>query len=312
MDQEKLVFGILRSLDVAVLRRLGPRQYELLGEAPDFYKVFFPSAGNEPSNAPWEHSTMLEFFLDDAEAFFARGEPGEYSSGVWQEEGQTDADAGLLAVASMHDNVQVIIIRLLNDDYRQRVGILRKARQQLLDNRELVGALKDLKAKSQRDGLTKVLNRETFMEILRDKLSIMQRKIANKEVISDPPSLLMMDIDNFKRINDTYGHLCGDMVLQGLGRVLLEQLRRSDIAARYGGEEFVVLILRGTAEQVYRIADKVRGAIESCNFGAAPQVTVSVGCTAYIPGESVEEFIHRADEAMYDAKRKGKNIVCVR
>lgn len=312
VNQEQLVLNILRFLDVAVLRRVAPRQYEFLGKAPDFYNDFFPPTAQGPCNTPWEYSVMLEFFLEDAENFFNRGEEGEYSSGVWQEDGQTDAEAGMLAVASMHDGVEVVIIRLLNDDYRQRVGILRKAREQLLENRKLATTLKEFKAKSQRDGLTKILNRETFMEILRNKISAMQHKIMADEFVSEPPSLLMMDIDNFKNINDTYGHLCGDMVLQGLGQLLTDQLRRSDIVARYGGEEFVVLILRGTPEQVYKIADKVRAAIEANNFGWAPRITVSVGCATYIPGESVENFIHRADDAMYDAKHRGKNIVCVR
>ncbi len=311
-DNSALALGILQSLEIAALKRHGPRQYELLGDAPAFYHQCFPGSDGSPNNTPWENSPMLEFFLDDAEEFFDGGGAGQYSSGVWQEDGKTGAGSAFIAVAATINNAQLIIVRMLHEDYQQRSGILRKARQQLLDNRNLVNSLETFKTKSRIDGLTQIFNRTTFMEVLQDKLETVRKRMAASKTPGAPLSVLMLDIDNFKQINDNYGHLCGDMVLQTLGKLLREMLRSNDVVARYGGEEFIVLISGGSHEQARKIGEKIRKTIEASDFFCVPAVTVSIGCATFNPGESMESLIKKADEALYEAKSSGKNAVRVR
>ena len=124
-------------------------------------------------------------------------------------------------------------------------------------------------------------------------------------------SLLLLDIDDFKKVNDTYGHLAGDAVLQSLGDLLLKTLRRNDIVARYGGEEFVVIIPYENQKRAAGVAEKLRQNIEAMQFSDIPSITVSIGCATYYLGESVESFLLRADNAMYEAKKCGKNMVCL-
>lgn len=304
-DYGELALDVLRSQNIALLLRLGPRQYVCCGEMPDFYNELFPPDENGPCNTPWEHSPMLEFFMDDAEAFFERHLPECIASGVWQEDGRTDEDSALLASACEFNHRQALIIRLLNHEYVDRVSILRKARNQLLENRELAQNLEIFKKRSRFDGLTKVFNRLTFMEILEDE-------IAASRADGRPLSFLILDIDNFKRVNDEYGHVAGDEVLQTLAALLLQNLRRGDIIGRYGGEEFVMLLPDTAVEQAASVGEKLRKRIESQSIGEIPVVTVSMGCTAFRPGEDIRTLIQRADQAMYEAKNSGKNRIIAR
>jgi PleD family two-component response regulator len=158
---------------------------------------------------------MLEFFHDSAENFFASQEGGILNSGSWEEESFCETNQALVAEAINFGTDQVIIVRLLKDAYTERVAVLRKAREQLLERRLLTNDLEMYKLKSRTDGLTKVLNRATFMELL-----AMQIARANAQQ-NHSLSLIMLDIDNFKNINDTYGHPAGDLVLASLGQILL-------------------------------------------------------------------------------------------
>jgi len=136
-----LALSILSALDIAVLRRTGERQYVLYGSVPEFYKRLFSTENGEPSVTPWRHSDMLEFFLDDAEAFFSRSQGssvGTLSSGVWQEEGVQAGKLALLATAMCLESEQILIIRLLSDDFIDRRRILQKAREHLLERRSHV------------------------------------------------------------------------------------------------------------------------------------------------------------------------------
>lgn len=303
--QNQLALDILCALDIAVLLRKGPKDYEFFGDIPDFYKEIFPVGPAGPCLNPWEYSPMLEIFIDDAELFFTKKSPGVLSSGVWQEDGKTEDDTALIAEATMFGEAAAIIIRVLHQDYSERVGILRKAREQLLENRELSHNLEIYKEKSRLDGLTGIFNRATFMELL-------QEAIKNSNVGPSPLSLIMLDIDNFKQINDTYGHLAGDAVLQAIGTSLAGSLRRHDIVARYGGEEFVVVMYGSEQKQTLRTAEKLRERIKAQPIDGLPTITVSLGCTIYRHGESAEHLIQRADMALYDAKHSGKDCVRIR
>jgi diguanylate cyclase (GGDEF)-like protein len=302
-EQDSLAAKVLRNLDIAVLERIAPGQYSILGNPPLFYSRIFPPTPDGPCSAPWTRSSMLEFFYDSAEHFFASQEHGALNSGTWEEEGFCETNQALVAEAINFGTAQVIIVRLLKEAYTERVSILRKAREHLLERRLLTHDLESYKLKSRTDGLTKVFNRVTFMELLAAQIA------RAKEQEDFPLSLIMLDIDNFKTINDTYGHPAGDLVLSSLGQILLSSLRRDDIVARYGGEEFIVLLPHAPAEQTIRIAEKLRKNGEGNAFGDLPGVTVSVGHAAYSRGDSADTLIQRADLALYDAKKGGKNRV---
>lgn len=303
-EEQNLALSILSALDIAVLRRTGERSYEMYGTVPDFYARLFPGKDGEACVTPWEISEMLAFFLDDVEAFFSRNTQSisSLSSGVWQEEGIQAGRLALLATAMNLGSEQVLIIRLLSEDFIDRRRILQKAREQLLERRMMHNDLEAYRHKAHFDSLTTLYNRAAFTEALQDEANRVSRDGGDL-------SLLLMDIDDFKGINDVYGHLAGDTVLAAIGRLLCQLLRREDMAARYGGEEFAVLAPFTTHQQALRMAEKLRNGIAAYNFGSLPPVTVSIGCATYKAGELLDSLIQRADLALYDAKKSGKNLV---
>lgn len=156
------------------------------------------------------------------------------------------------------------------------------------------------------DGLTEAYNKRYFLETL-------ERETNRAARYQRELSLVMFDIDHFKRINDTFGHLAGDQVLRELSRVVSESLRRQDIFARYGGEEFSVVLPELTHEEALVVCEKLRSNIElhPFSFGNTPiPVTVSLGLASFGPSEeTTESFIARADAKLYEAKQTGRNRV---
>ena len=157
------------------------------------------------------------------------------------------------------------------------------------------------------DPLTGVYNRRTFKELAEPNLSRSRRAHV-------PVSLLMLDLDHFKRINDTYGHLAGDDVLKGFATLVRNCLRKEDLLARYGGEEFVVLLPGSSQAAAAALAERIReqtAALPMEANGHRARVTVSIG-SASEKGDtlpSLEAMLGRADEALYQAKREGRNRV---
>ena len=157
------------------------------------------------------------------------------------------------------------------------------------------------------DLLTGVHNRRWMDEMF-------PRQIARSERSGQPLALLMVDIDRFKRLNDTYGHLIGDVVLKGTARKLTETLRPTDFLVRYGGEEFVALLPGAGESAAMTAAERLRVAVERSDF-AAPEpstllkVTVSIGIAILEQQDCVERLIERADNALYRAKAAGRNSV---
>lgn len=299
-----LALALLESLDAAVLRRHEPGEYSFFGVMPKFYAKLFSCSPDQPNVTPWEQSDMLRFFLDDAEAFFSEKRDGSLVSGSWQEDGVEEGTALTVSAISIADN-QLLVLRRLSDDYIERTRILQKAREHLLERRLLASDLELYKRKSMFDGLTGLYNRAAFMEAL-------HKAVAHSSRTGAPLSLLFLDIDDFKSINDTYGHLAGDAVLSDLGRLLRSYLRREDLPARYGGEEFAVLSPFAGRQRTLQMAEKLRESIARHIFEALPSITVSIGCADYSNGETPESFIQRADSALYDAKRAGRDCVCFR
>jgi diguanylate cyclase (GGDEF)-like protein len=154
------------------------------------------------------------------------------------------------------------------------------------------------------DGLTGLFNHRNFQERLNDEFRRLER-------FSSPLSLLLIDIDFFKKINDSYGHPAGDEVLRGVSRTIRETIRNVDIPARYGGEEFAALLPGTSHEGALRMAERLRESIEKRKFlieGKELRVSVSIGA-ATSPHDAVtkEELVERADKALYYAKRNGRN-----
>ncbi|MBI4859511.1 MAG: GGDEF domain-containing protein [Candidatus Riflebacteria bacterium] len=127
-----------------------------------------------------------------------------------------------------------------------------------------------------------------------------------------PLSLLVLDLDHFKRVNDTLGHQVGDAVLRSAGRIVVTQIRASDTAIRYGGEEMVVFLPGSPVAGARLVAERLRcaiGAFDASTISPGLKITVSVGVAQRLPGEAFEQFFHRADSALYRAKSSGRNRV---
>ena len=293
--------AVLSSFDLAVLRRLAPNQYEFLGEPPVFYSTLYPAeADGSPCRAPWQHSPMLELFLEDMETFFETSREKKLHSGIWQEDHKGLSDCHLIAVACCVQGQQICVVRSLGLAFKQHANIIQKAREYSLERRQIDRTLAFYKEKSEYDSLTGLYSKAIFLDIL--KTSMAQSRHQGIGL-----SLLMLDIDDFKKINDTYGHLAGDAVLATLGDLLRTSLRQRDIAGRYGGEEFIILAPHTGAKQAGLLAEKLCRRVAKQQFPNVPSVTVSIGYTNYLPGDGHEDLIQRADDALYEAKRAGKN-----
>jgi diguanylate cyclase (GGDEF)-like protein len=118
-----------------------------------------------------------------------------------------------------------------------------------------------------------------------------------------------MDLDDFKKINDIYGHIVGDEILRKVATAIKETLRGDDMVGRYGGEEFLLMLPGATADIAVEVAERVRLAVEEISQTVGYQISISGGVTEYIQGESENDFVKRADEAMYLAKELGKNRI---
>ncbi|WP_250634263.1 sensor domain-containing diguanylate cyclase [Pinirhizobacter soli] len=173
----------------------------------------------------------------------------------------------------------------------------------LADNRVRLQELtQDLGVKATTDPLTGLHNRLNFDQAL-------AREIERSQRYGTPLSLILYDIDHFKRVNDSYGHLIGDKVLVQLSRFVPNLIRTTDFLARWGGEEFVILASGSGGPMAFQAAEKLRDAVGQVVFEDVGTITCSFGVTQWVPGETAMEFIARADEALYHAKANGRNQV---
>ena len=154
------------------------------------------------------------------------------------------------------------------------------------------------------DDLTKLYNMRHFYTQLQLE---MDRALRYKSSLS----LLLLDVDRFKQYNDTYGHLEGDQILVKLGEVIRECLRKSDTAYRYGGDEFMILLPETRANEASKVAERIRALFPAvCSHRLSDDgidTTLSIGIVEYNQGEDLSEFVKRADQAMYKAKKQGGN-----
>ncbi len=203
------------------------------------------------------------------------------------------------------------IARLRRENEELKRGL--KELQELKDHyretmRELKAAKERMKQLSITDDMTETYNYRYFV----DSLELELRRAERYEY---PISLMMLDIDHFKLYNDTHGHVAGDKVLREVARVIKETVRHTDLLARYGGEEFGVILIKTNLAEACQVAERVRQAVEDSGFDyedtqPAGRLTVSVGVSALCSqGSSVKQLIKAADDALYEAKRTGRNRV---
>ncbi|MBI5521696.1 MAG: GGDEF domain-containing protein [Desulfarculus sp.] len=179
-----------------------------------------------------------------------------------------------------------------------RIRLLNQERQELASSQRRYQEL------SVTDGLTGLYN----LRFLKSKLT---SEMEHARRLDQPLSLIMLDLDDFKAFNDAHGHVEGDRLLLGVARVLKRTVREGDVACRYGGEEFTVLLPGTGLDAAQQVAERIRRGVEQLGLWPRSQhevrVTVSLGVARLGSGEDAQDFIHRADQALYQAKAQGKN-----
>jgi Amt family ammonium transporter len=193
----------------------------------------------------------------------------------------------------------------IHEERGTEVGIVARFFNYLLGilserQKELVSSNLNLRSQAQVDPLTKILNRRGLMERIKQKTSL------NKDF-----SIIIVDIDHFKKVNDNYGHTVGDTVLKEISQLFTRKIRSSDTVARWGGEEFILLVDSVELDMANEIAEKLREAVEDHQFTDAGKITCSFGvCSPKRPQTPFENLLHQADKALYRAKDGGRNQVC--
>lgn len=234
----------------------------------------------------------------------AKAETSEYGSTL------EDVQGRMQAARSIEDLGHVV--SAIVADTRKMVEKNQALELQLVSSSKQVTELRqnldNVRKEAMTDGLTGLSNRKAFDRQIRDCV-----EEANEH--KNPVVLMMLDIDYFKTFNDAFGHQVGDQVLRLVARTLTDNVKGRDIAARYGGEEFAIILPETNLQSGLKVAEILRRLVESkevvnkTNQETLGRITLSVGVAEYKTGESISEFIERADAALYQAKRAGRNRV---
>jgi diguanylate cyclase len=204
------------------------------------------------------------------------------------------------------------IVSVIVEDTKKMVQKNKNLELQLMNSSQQVSDLRQnldhVKKEAMMDGLTGLSNRKAFDKMIHDC-------VEDAGATGLPLVLLMLDIDHFKRFNDTFGHQTGDQVLRLVARTLTDGIKGRDIAARYGGEEFAIVLPETPLQAGVRVSESLRKSVEGkevvnkASQKHLGQITLSIGVAEYFPGESISDFISRADAALYEAKNQGRNRV---
>ncbi|TLM99727.1 sensor domain-containing diguanylate cyclase, partial [bacterium] len=205
---------------------------------------------------------------------------------------------GFLNIHTMYKSIQ------LTQDKIELVYALASQASIAISNAQLFQALRE---QAIIDPCTTLYNFRYFQQKLDEEIDVYN---SSKE----PLSLIILDIDHFKKVNDNYGHVYGDTVLRELGNIMKRNVRSEDSVCRYGGEEFAIIFPHCTQEVTLRIADRIRSRIQETSSHDRRStfkepITVSIGVAGYEPEMSKTLFIQRADNALYYAKNHGRNMV---
>ncbi|MEK6894435.1 MAG: GGDEF domain-containing protein [Nanoarchaeota archaeon] len=184
-------------------------------------------------------------------------------------------------------------LKILNPEVKKNISLLLKQIGHNIDHLYELATI---------DEKTGVYNNKFFKTISEMELDKAKRKLGKL-------SLMIIDLDNFKKLNDTYGHLIGDDMLKRLGFVLNNNTRKYDIISRFGGEEFIVLLPNTSIKRAKIVCDRMRRAVQNDRGMKKYSVTFSGGLTEYKKGDSVKKMQLRVDKAVYLAKKNGKNRI---
>jgi diguanylate cyclase (GGDEF)-like protein len=221
---------------------------------------------------------------------------------------------GAASVAAGDLEVKLPVVSLgevgyLTEAFNKMVGRLRQGQEELAAiNGMLTEKNKELEVLTITDSLTGLHNRKHFMEVL-------SNEVARSRRSKHPFVVMMIDTDNFKKYNDTFGHQAGDSLLKKIGVIIIESLRSVDLAARYGGDEFIILLPESREEGAFEVSERIRHLVteEMRNSDAGKaSVTASIGIAVFPEhGDTPETIIASADSALYQAKRSGRNRVVI-
>ena len=214
-------------------------------------------------------------------------------------------------LAQCHDPKEILNIAAeIIADTRNFVEESREFESDLMESTQEISLLKDELDHARRmaatDALTGLHNRRGFDEAIAEA-------IANNHRQDDYISLLIIDIDHFKKVNDNHGHLVGDKVLIGISKILQKQMRGRDYLSRFGGEEFAVILRQTPITGAFTVAESLRKVVEKLRLKHVKtgkqleQVTISIGVASYRKGETMKAYIERCDHALYRAKSLGRN-----
>jgi diguanylate cyclase len=307
-----------------------PRNYALWyahvsGAAPELSRTLDILISNQVLFTTAQNEGLLDHFLGPDLSLSALEQTERLQQAVAQLVGHVETATGTaraygqslrdystqLAGGDRSDKLPDIVAGLLAET--QRVA----ARNEQLESRlsrssgeieELRQNLAAVRHEALTDALTGINNRKSFELSLRN---------AAREAVEngEPLSLLFIDIDHFKRFNDTYGHQLGDQVLRLVARTLTDCVKGRDTAARYGGEEFAILLPQTRVVDAMRLAEQIRKTmlrrkiVSKTSGGDYGNITLSIGVSGYVPGEMLNAMVERADAALYCAKRRGRNLV---
>lgn len=183
-------------------------------------------------------------------------------------------------------------LKVLNPEIRKNMEKILKDLEKNIDYLYTIATI---------DEKTGIYNNKFFNQLAEIEISKAKRGM--------PLSLLIIDIDNFKKLNDTYGHLTGDKILENIAQALKKSVRKYDIYSRFGGEEFFVLLPNTIIKRAVIVANRIRKNIEQFPLFKRYKITISGGVSQYKKNDSLSKLSNRADKALYKAKHKGKNRI---
>ncbi|MDW7998134.1 MAG: diguanylate cyclase [Thermodesulfovibrio sp.] len=198
---------------------------------------------------------------------------------------------------NVHEEGEAFPIKEIEDQNKVLKRLLEE------QTKDLNKALSEIRVQAITDRLTQIFNRIKIEEVLREELERAKRYNTKFSVI-------MMDIDHFKRVNDDFGHIVGDKFLIEFVNLVLKRIRKTDYFGRWGGEEFIIVCPNTSLRKALILAENLRKIVEDHNFNMVGHRTVSIGVSVFTAKDTVESIINKADKALYEAKNKGRNKVC--